>query len=234
LGWVWGKWEQNVIDFQRDWYILSYAYKVMGETKVHTRCLADYPSYDSTNEASRENDKELVLDLWHVLDKADIIIAHNGDRFDLPKINTRCVHHKMAPPTPYLTVDTLKIARRVFKFDSNKLDDLARYLHVGRKLPHTGFHLWQGCMLGDLKSFKLMKEYNAHDIELLEEIYLKMRPWAKVHPNVNKGEFACPKCGSRRYQHRGYSYTAFTMRPRYQCNSCRGWYTGRAEKRMVA
>lgn len=225
LGWVWGKWETNVIDFKRDWYMLSFAYKVMGEKNVQTFGLNDYPAFKK----DRENDKHLVTDLWKVMNAADIIIAHNGDGFDIPKTNTRFISYGLEPPTPYKTVDTLKIARTKFKFDSNKLDDLGRYLNIGRKLPHTGFHLWKGCMQGDVKSWDVMKEYNGHDVVLLEQIYYRMRPWATTHPNVNQGEEACPKCGSVVFQRRGFSYTLLRRKQRFQCLTCRGWWEGSAK-----
>ena len=225
LGWVWGKWEQNVIDFKKDWYMLSFAYKWAGDKKVTTHGLIDYSGY----RADKENDQHLVQDLWKVFDAADILIGHNGDAFDIRKSNSRFLTHRLAPPSPYKTVDTLKIARRAFKFDSNKLDDLGRYLGIGRKLPHTGFNLWQGCMTGDPVAWKLMKKYNGHDVELLEKIYYAIRAWAPVHPNVNKGEVACPKCGSTHVQKRGFSYTLLRQKQRFQCLNCSGWYEGSAK-----
>ncbi len=226
LGWVWAKWETNVIEFKKDWYMLSFAYKVMGEKKVVTRGLIDYPEYKK----DVENDEALVNDLWKVFDDADILIGHNGDAFDIRKSNSRFLTHALPPPSPYKTVDTLKIARRAFKFDSNKLDDLGHYLGVGRKLPHTGFNLWKGCMTGDPQAWKLMKKYNGHDVELLEKIYFLMRAWAPVHPNVNKGQAACPKCASTHTQKRGFSYTLLRQKQRLQCLNCFGWFEGPARK----
>ena len=225
LGWVWAKWETNVIDFKRDWYVLSFAWKWAHETKTNVVGLIDFPSYKK----DIENDEKLIDALWALLDEADIVVAHNGDRFDLPKANTRFISHKLPPPSPYKTVDTLKIARRAFKFDSNKLDDLGRYLGVGRKLPNTGFHLWKGCMAGDAKSWALMKRYNVQDIKLLEKVYFLMRAWAPTHPNVNKGGHACPKCGSTNVQKRGFSYTQLRQKQRFQCLGCRGWFEGSAK-----
>ena len=226
LGYVWGKWEQNVIEFKADWYILSFSYKVFGEKKIYTRGLIDYSSFAK----DKENDEALVNDLWKVFDEADIIIGHNVDKFDIRKTNSRFLSHKLPPPRPYKTVDTLKIAKRIFKFDSNKLDELGRYLGLGRKLAHTGFHLWLGCMQGDVKSWNLMKRYNAQDIVLLEKVYLLMRPWSVTHPNVNQGQVACPKCGSTNTQKRGFSYTLLRQKQRYQCLGCRGWWEGSARK----
>ncbi len=230
LGWVWGKWQQNVIDFKKDWYLLSFGYKWYGvDKKVTVVGLDDTPGY----KPGSEDDKWLAQQLWTLLDQADIIIAHNGDGFDLPKILTRFLIHGLKPPTPYKTVDTLKIARKKFAFDSNKLDDLCHYLGIGRKLPHTGFHLWKGCMSGVRKAWKQMKAYNGHDVELLEEVYDIMRPWDSYHPQVNLGETVetnCPKCGSSKIQRRGFSYTLLRRKQRYQCLKCAGWFEGSAKK----
>src|SRR5271154_1089112 len=168
LSWVWGRWEQNVIDVHTDWYMLSFAWKWQGTDIVRCRALPDYPKIYAKD---RENDHDLVLDLWDLLDKADIVIAHNGDAFDLKKSFARFAFHRMKPPSPFKTIDTLKIARKFFKFDSNKLDDLGHTLGCGRKLPHTGKHLWLGCMHGKAGAWALMKRYNQHDIILLERVY---------------------------------------------------------------
>jgi len=227
LGCVWGKWQQNVIDFKKDWYMLSYGYKWAHENEVHVVALSDFAGY----ERHPESDKALAKTLWKILDEADIVIAHNGDAFDIPKINSRFLIHKLPPPSPYKIIDTLKIARKKFAFDSNKLDDLGHYLGIGRKLPHTGFHLWKGCMTGDLASWKTMKEYNGHDVELLEELYYLIRAWDTQHPQVNQGDLtACPKCSSHNIQRRGFSYTLLRKKQRYQCRDCAGWFEGGAKK----
>jgi hypothetical protein len=226
LGWVWAKWQTDVIDFKRDWYILCFAYKWAEGPKVKAVGLDDMRGYRN----DKENDKALVEELWQLLDEADIIVAHNGDSFDLRKINTRFLAHGLKPPSPYKTVDTLKIARKSFRFDSNKLDDLGRYLGIGRKLPHTGFHLWKGCMAGDRKAWDMMKRYNSHDVELLEKVYFIMRPWGK-HPHVNEGiRERCPKCGSSEVQRRGYNYTLVSRKQKYQCHGCFCWFEGTTEK----
>jgi predicted RNA-binding Zn-ribbon protein involved in translation (DUF1610 family) len=229
LGYVWGKWQQDVIDFEANWYILSFSVKEIGK-KVQTFALSDYSDYNK----DKENDKALVQDLWKILDEADVVVAHNGNRFDIPKINTRFLTHGMKPPSPYKTVDTLQIARKVFKFDSNKLDELGRYLGVGRKLPHTGFHLWKACMEGDPKAWAKMKRYNAQDVILLEKIYFLMRPWARTYPNVSQDTVLnrCPRCGSKQIQKRGVSYTMLRQKQRYQCQNCAGWFEGAAVKRV--
>lgn len=219
LGYVWGKWEQDVIDFKKSWYVLSFAVKWLGDKKTQTFALPDYPKFKT----NKEDDADLMRELWGFLDKADIVVAHNGDKFDLLKANARFIAHGMTPPSPYFSVDTLKLARTYFKFDSNRLNDLAKYLGVGAKLPTTGANLWFGCMQGDEKSWKRMRRYNAHDVDLLEQVYLKLRPWAKRHPNMsyfNRRELNCPVCESPDTKRSGWRYLRCSKKQRRTCLEC--------------
>lgn len=219
LGYVWGKWEQNVIDFKKSWYILSFAYKWLDEKKIHVRSLPDYSGYSSR----REDDKRLVVDLWKLLDAADIVVGHNSSRFDERKSNARFIAHGLRPPSPYKSVDTLRIARRHFQFDSNRLDDLGKYLGVGRKLPHTGKHLWLNCMNGQKKAWKTMRKYNAQDVALLERVYLKLRPWSTTHPNLglySRKLSNCPVCQSERVKLNGKRSLRTGYRQQFRCRGC--------------
>src|SRR6185369_13287900 len=110
------------------------------------------------------------------------------------------------------TIDTLKAARRAFKFDSNKLDNIGRYLDEGRKIPNTGAALWRGCVEdGDPKSWRTMRRYCKQDTELLARVYERVKPWMVNHPNMNLYKavrdrppgIACPTCESTKTQRRG-------------------------------
>jgi hypothetical protein len=233
LGYVWGKYDQNVIDFKKGWYLLSFAMKVLGEKKVRVFSLPDYPNYRH----DKSDDKALILDLWKMMNEADVIVAHNLDKFDLKKANARFIVHGLDPPAPFKTFDTLRAFRRIASFNSNKLDDLAAVLKIGRKVPTTGFHLWLGCMNGDMKAWKLMKRYNAHDVVLLEQIYLKIRPWAPTHPNLNFVSGTprnCPRCGSSALIKHGtfkqFQYTRTLYKQRYRCNACGATCSGESER----
>jgi len=230
LGWIWGKYEQNVLDYVNEWYVLCFAAKWLNEKETDVHAL---PDFHGTWGLDKEDDYEVVNYLWLLLDEADIVIAHNGDQFDIRKINTRFLAHGMNPPSPYRTIDTLKVARRYFKFNSNKLDDLAQYLGIGRKVKTGGFELWKGCMSGDAASWDKMKKYNQVDVKLLEEVYLKLRPWIKNHPTVNMGEaeMCCPNCGSNNVNRRGFSVTRVSRFQRYRCMGCGAWSRSRLSDR---
>jgi len=197
LGYVWTLYQTNVIEVKEPWYILSYAAKWKGE-KAFVRGLNDWADYG----LDMSNDHHLMRELWLLLDKADIIVAHNGMDFDLKKINARFIVHGMKPPSPYVIVDTKREAKKVARFSSNRLDSLCDQLDIGRKLRHQGFSMWLGCMAGDAACWKTMKRYNLHDIKLLEGLYNELAPWMR-QPNGAMWGRNCtnPACSSKRKMH---------------------------------
>jgi uncharacterized protein YprB with RNaseH-like and TPR domain len=204
--------------------MLSFAYKWAHEDDYHVRGLPDYAEHFKQD---KECDQKLVTELWELFNQADVIVGHNGDAFDIKKSNARFIIHKLRPPSSYKTIDTLKVARRYFKFTSNRLNDLGQYLGIGVKLPHTGSHLWFSCMEGDPESWELMKKYNVQDVRLLEKVYYELRPWIVNHPNLHlyneEHGIACPKCGSFNLVKKGFTYTLKTKRQQYRCGDCGGW-----------
>ena len=219
LGWVWGIWKQNISATQQlkeDWQIITWAAKWYGD---------DYTYYATAE--GKKDDKECLEDLWHLLDEADVVIGHNGDKFDLPKINARFLQHGIKPPSPYKTIDTLKVAKANFRLTSNRLDYIAKFLGYGGKVETGGMDLWIKCMEGDRAAWKQMLIYNIHDVQLLEWVYEELRPWIKGHPNValyTEGEDTiCPACGSNHIHYRGFAYTPVGKYQRFVCNDCGKW-----------
>jgi hypothetical protein len=118
LGWYYDRYrEGNIVADEQDWFLLSFAWQWLDEKKIHCRALCDYPSY----EKNKTDDSALVKDLHKLFDDADILIAHNGDRFDRRKANARFLGCGLPPPSPFKMVDTLKTARRQFMLTSNNL-----------------------------------------------------------------------------------------------------------------
>jgi len=220
ISYNWGIYEQNTPKVIKSWHIICYAVKWnKSKTKVYKKI--DYKSY-----------KQFIKELWKVFDEADIIVAHNGDKFDIKKSNAQFIQEGLNPPSPYKTIDTLKWARKHFKFDSNRLDDLGEYLKVGRKLDVGGWKLWERCMLGDEKAHKKMARYNKQDVDLLYKVYEKLKSWSNNHPNVNVftgKQNACPVCGSTHLQSRGFMITKTGKIQRFQCQNpkCGAWSNGK-------
>ena len=173
--------------------------------------------------------------LYHTLVGADVLVMHNGDKFDLPIIRTHLLERGFPPIPPIKTIDTLKLARKYFKFSSNRLDHLGETLGVGRKIK-TEYRLWQEVMNGNKQALQKMVDYNIQDVELLKRVYYRMAAWFgnEVRNNtIASPHDPCPSCGSTKgHQSRGWGKNIKSVYRRYQCKSCRAWNRG-TNKRIM-
>lgn len=180
------------------------------------------------------SDRAVCRALWGLLDEAELVVGHNGVAFDIKTANARFIKNGFQPPSPYKMADTLKIAKGVGKFGINKLDYLGRYLNIGKKTEHEGFDLWLKCMRNDPDAWARMETYNINDVDLTEELYLKLRPWDKKHPNVgimytDDTTPRCVCCGSTIIKEISKaSYTAAGVYPSFRCGSCGKVMRGRS------
>lgn len=232
IGYTWDKYETNVLAFTQQRMMCSVAYKWLGEREVRCLALPDYADYDST----RPENYKLVKDFYDVMKTADVTIAHNAYKFDERMVNTEFIKNGLPPLPPHKVVDTLRIARSRFKFNSNRLDDLGELLGVGRKLKHEGFGLWLKCMAGDMGAWKRMIRYNIQDVRLLERVYKAVRGWSNNHPNLNdlkKKDFgSCATCQSTHLHSRGERINkGGKVKERFQCQNCGDW--GSKDKKGV-
>jgi hypothetical protein len=227
--WQHSVWGGNVSENQviSQWFMLTWAAKWLFDDKIMSSGL-------TSKEALAEDDNRIVKQLWKLLDEADIVIAHNGNRFDVPNMNTRFIVNELPPPSPYQTIDTVLVARRQFGFTHNNLNALAKVFGFDVKLD-TDFNLWKSCISGDAKSLKYMEEYNAGDVQLLEDIYMKLRPWIKSHPNlglyVESDEPVCPNCGSSNIEWTNKFY--YTQTGKYATYRCQCGCFGRSRKSVL-
>lgn len=213
ISYTWGLYEQNVIKRIKTFTILSVAYQWLGSKTQVIAC-------DTVTE------RQLLTKLHKLLSEAEIVIAHNGDSFDVKKINARLIVHNLSPPSPYQTVDTKKVAKQVAMFDSNSLNNLGIDMAEGEKIKHRGFDMWEGCMAGNPKDWADMKRYNKQDVDLLARIYLRLRPWMKNHPDLRGTHEKCPKCFSGNIISKGVFRGATKSRQRLRCKDCGGWFRG--------
>ena len=172
-----------------------------------------------------KNDKTLVEKFAKILESADECIAHNIDKFDDKVFRTRCIFHGVPLHYKFQTFDTLKKARTFFSFPSNKLDELGKFLGVGRKIENEK-GLWQKVIENnDRKALDRMVAYCDQDVILLEDVYLKLRPYVSNNHHLaalDGGEKSdCPTCGDDNvYLHRDKVTKSGTIRRVMKCNGC--------------
>jgi AraC-like DNA-binding protein len=204
----------NVI---QEWNCISWAAKWLFASDVMS-------DIQTPEEAKNREDKRILTSLWPLVNEADIIIGQNLSRFDVRKINARFLYHNFIPPFSYQVVDTLTEMKRYFAFSSYRLDDVCKFLKLNTKI-ESSYGLWKRCLAGDEKSLNRMNTYNKNDVLILEELYLRIRPWIKSHPNVGlymdtDNNSVCSNCGSDKLKHEGKYYTPAGRFLAFRCESC--------------
>ena len=121
------------------------------------------------------DDAELLTKFSKIIDSADEVITQNGDRFDIKWLRTRCLFHGIPISPKFNSIDTLKMAKSGFLFNSNRLDYMGQFLGVGKKIK-TDYDLWKKITLeNDEESMKKMLRYCEQDVLLLEKVYNKLK-----------------------------------------------------------
>lgn len=226
----WDLWDQNIglNQIQKETSILSFAAKWLDGKKIF------YADTSGRGATKVRDDKEVLAKLLPLLEEADIVVAQNGDAFDVKRINARLLIHGFKPYSPVRSIDTKLVAKKHFKFSSNRLEWMAKWLTGEAKDDHPkypGMDLWTECLKDNPDAWKHMKKYNIKDVILCERVYKVMRPWIAQHPNLGvyneKAAHSCTKCGSEKVQARGFAVLQQGRYQRYQCQACGGWSRGK-------
>jgi DNA polymerase elongation subunit (family B) len=169
--------------------IICISYRWFGEDQIYNL------SWDKN-----QCDKFMIEQFIEVLNEADLIVSHNGDKFDLPWIKTRALYHNLPMLVNYKQFDTLKVAKRKFNFNSNRLDYISEFLGFGNKIK-TEMALWDNIILNKCPdAMKKMITYCDMDVELLSKVYDKLVYWENpMHHNGvdnNLPKYTSPISGS--------------------------------------
>lgn len=179
---------------------------------------------------NKQDSTKMIDEFTNEIEKADIAIAHNGDKFDVRHINTQRLLHNQKPIAWPTTEDTLSQFRKYFYFPSYKLD------FIGKTLTNTGkdkmvFQDWIDVVEHkNSKVLKKMVKYCKNDVILLEKIFNRASIFFKPKTNMGlikgTGRFACPRCGSNRVQSNGLRRTLAKTYQRLRCHSCGSTFAG--------
>jgi uncharacterized protein YprB with RNaseH-like and TPR domain len=148
--------------------VICVCWKWEGEEKVHSL------------QWDKGCDKDLLSKFSKIIDSADEVIGQNSDKFDIKWLRTRAIYHNIPISPKFNSIDTLKMARTGFNFNSNKLDYMGKFLGVGGK-NQTGYDLWKDIILSNSKQAMLtMIEYCKVDVIRLEGVYHKLQPYCPI------------------------------------------------------
>lgn len=204
----------NSDDIIHERAIISIAYKWEGEEDVTVLTW------------NKGCDKNVITEFVKVMSEADELVGHNIDRFDTKFIMGRALKHGILGLPKYQSTDTLKLARKHFMLNSNKLDYIAQFLGLGSKTKHRGMAMWDDIILrNDSKALEEMVEYNIQDVYLTEQVYKKLSEYSlpKVnHSSIKTGQkHSCPQCTKTdAVLQKTYVSPSGTKTRLMSCNSC--------------
>lgn len=176
------------------------------------------------------DDGPAMLERAHcLLDEADVVVGWHSKPFDVKVLQAAFEVAGLGRPRPHRDVDLLPVVRKNFRWESAKLDYVARMLGVGSKVKHNGFELWPACMAGDPQAQRLMRRYNIGDVNLTEKVFHRLLPW--IAPFPHQGLYGgpragCPRCGSMQVEQREYSVKLAGKYARWFCLRCKGYFDG--------
>lgn len=198
--------------------IICICYKWEGEKTIHSL------------QWNKGEDKAMLQKFIKVMNEADEVMGHNSDNYDVKWVRTRCVKHGIPMFPDYQQVDTLKLARGGFRFNSNRLDYIAKFLGVGQKIK-TSYSLWTDIVFKNSKAaMDEMVRYCKMDVQVLENVFKKLQPYVKHKTHVGvllgKSSHSCPECGSIKSISNGQRITASGLKKqRLHCQDCGKYYS---------
>ena len=235
LGAHWGMWQQNIAGSQifQQGEMLCLSYKWLHSKKVHNISPIDRPGFkqDAYGYSGYIAEKFIPI-----MEQADFIVAHNGDKFDYAKLKAYSVINGLKP-FKVRKVDTLKMAKASGMFPKgNKLDNLAEVLGIEQKYS-TNMGMWMDIALRRPNMMEQMEKMNSYcdqDVRVLEAVFLKLWPHCEsILPNIHvltggaKEEIGCDRCGSLEHYKNGTYIKNVLVYQRYVCNSCGAAFIGR-------
>ena len=222
----WGQWQQNLSVKQQiqESHMLSHAW-AWGDGEVFSSVL-------TPEEVLNQDDERIVYEIWSLLDNCDVVVAHNGKRFDVKKVNGYFLKYGLPKPSSYKVIDTLEIAKKHFNLPFKSLEYLAKFLNVELKQDSGGIQTWIDCDRGNPEALATMEFYNRGDVVTLREIHNKLKGWDNNGVNIalynDNHDALCTHCGSDDISviTDKFAYTPQRKYQLYRCNSCKAVLRG--------
>lgn len=187
-----------------------------------------------TSEWGQGGYEAFIQQTWEWFNEADIVIGHNMAAFDEKHLRGAWLEAGLMPPSPWKTIDTLKVARGQFNLESNTLAALCVRLGVPTKVDKYDAKIAHAALAGDTKAQKRLQKYNEGDILATEALFDRLRPYIKNAPHLSMwtgSEHGCPSCGYEKagLTPAGTAYANVTKYKSFQCEKCGTWSRGTAK-----
>lgn len=232
VGYFYNQWNTNIphTHIKHHSFLLSVAWMWESDQKIHSVSLLDDKRRFKHN---FRDDTFVVKTMRDEINKADAIVAHNGDKFDTKELNGRLAKHGLKPTNNPIQLDTLKMAKAHFRYSGgNSLANLCEYHDLDAVKGSCSIDTWIAAAEGDANAIEEVRIYNMGDIPPLRELYLIQRPFApaKLNQNLFTVDDVCPACGTKSWKKNGtltealedtlVHRTRITARQKWSCKGC--------------
>jgi uncharacterized protein YprB with RNaseH-like and TPR domain len=201
-------------------FLLTCSFGNVGEKKVTLFSLRQYGDGNPL-----QYEKQLVRDVRKHIMGLDVLLSYYGKGYDIPFLNSKMLEYGFDPLPNLPHVDIYWTAKSNFSLSRKSMQNVAYFSQVSHEKSPVEGRLWKSAMAGNLRALREIEIHNIADIDVLRDVYLKLRPYVRSHPRVN-GLLPCRFCGESRLQKRGISVTALkNNKQRVQCQnpSCGAW-----------
>lgn len=200
-------------------FLLTCSFGDVGEKKVELFTLR---SYGDKNPLLYE--KELVHDVREFMcEDIDVLLSYYGKGYDIPFLNSKMLEYGFdaLPNLPH--VDLYWTAKSNLSLSRKSMQNVGYFTQISHEKSPVEGRLWKRAMTGDLGALREIEKHNVADIDVLRDVYIKLRPYVRMHPRLN-GNLACRFCGAFRLQNRGLYVTHLKNdQQRVQCQACGSW-----------
>lgn len=126
---------------------------------------------------NRTNEKEFIIAVAEEIDKYDILIFHNGERFDKKYFNAKCMQYGIKPIFRFKKlIDPIQLSWKHLSLGRNSLAALIDYLQIPVKKTPIELHKWMSAALeGNTKCMDVIVKHCEYDVITLEKVYDKLR-----------------------------------------------------------
>lgn len=141
----------------------------------------------NTWDSRRSDDSQLVAGIVDALGNYDILVAHNGARFDIPFLRTRMARWKQPAFPNKKIVDPVQLARNKLKMSSNSLASLSSLIGAGDKTVVDG-NMWTKAALdGDREAMEYIVKHCVKDVDILEKVADAVKPYCSTFNSYGSG-----------------------------------------------
>ncbi len=137
-------------------------------------------NYEPWKQGRRADDSVIVTELLKKLESADVLVAHNGVKYDMAFIRSRAIINRLPPVEPRMIVDPVWLARKQFRFHSNSLDSLSTTLGTSSRKTPLDPRVWTDAYgNGSAAAMDEIVDHCIKDVETLCEMARLFQPYVR-------------------------------------------------------